>query len=129
MNDFTVFAERERTGWADTDIVGSYVEKFGPITNDVAKILVQRASAKGKDVLDLCCGQGALTAMLIEAGANTTGIDFSQEMLALAKTVASDAQSARDPGRFSGRIDHKIRAHFRAIRKIQEDDILAAANP
>jgi len=91
VNDFTVFAERERTGWADTDIVGSYVEKFGPITNDVAKILVQRASAKGKDVLDLCCGQGALTAMLIEAGANTTGIDFSQEMLALAKTVASDA--------------------------------------
>jgi SAM-dependent methyltransferase len=92
LNDFTIFAERERAGWSDTGIVGSYVEKFGPITDDVAKTLVQRATAKGKDVLDLCCGQGALTAMLIDAGANTFGIDFSQEMLAIAKIAAPGAE-------------------------------------
>lgn len=91
MNDYKVFAEREREGWADADIVDSYVEKFGPITNDVAKTLVQRAAVAGKDVLDLCCGQGALTAMLLDAGANITGLDFSKEMLAIAKTVAPGA--------------------------------------
>lgn len=91
MKNYKVFAERERTGWTNTGIVGAYVERFGPITDEVAQSLVAHASAKGKDALDLCCGQGALTAMLIEAGANVTGLDFSPEMLALAKTAAQGA--------------------------------------
>ena len=91
MGSYSVFAERERNGWTNTITVGAYVEKFGPITNEVARSLVGRASARGKDVLDLCCGQGALTAMLVEAGADVTGLDFSRGMLSLAKTAAPDA--------------------------------------
>ncbi|MGE4611292.1 MAG: class I SAM-dependent methyltransferase [Paracoccaceae bacterium] len=91
MNDFKVFAERERAGWTDTDIVASYVEKFGPITDQAAKSILERAPTSGKDVLGLCCGQGALTAVLIKTGANATGIDFSHEMLAIAQTGAPEA--------------------------------------
>lgn len=91
MGGYDVFAERERSGWADKEIVASYVAKFGPVTDYVAHDLVRRLSAKDKDVLDLCCGQGALTAMLVETGAQVSGLDFSEEMLALCKAVAPDA--------------------------------------
>ena len=91
MKNYQIFAEREHSGWSDAIIVEAYVEKFGPVTDEVAQGLVAQASANGKDVLDLCCGQGALTAMLVEAGANVTGLDFSPEMLALARTAAPGA--------------------------------------
>lgn len=91
MPDFSAFAERERAGWRDTGIVEAYVAKFGPVTDHVAQELVSRASVKDKQVLDLCCGQGTLTAMLIRSGARVVGLDFSPEMLALAKAVAPGA--------------------------------------
>ena len=92
MQDFGEFAARERLGWADKDIVSAYVEKFGPITDYAAQVLIDRGSPKGQSVLDLCCGQGALTAMLSKAGANVTGLDFSEEMLALAAKAAPGAE-------------------------------------
>lgn len=64
MQDFHEFADRERAGWADGAIVSAYVEKFGPVTDHIARGLVARTSPAGKSVLDLCCGQGTLTAML-----------------------------------------------------------------
>ncbi len=91
MKNYQIFAEREHSGWSDAMIVEAYVEKFGPVTDEVAQGLVAQVSVIGKDVLDLCCGQGALTAMLVEAGANVTGLDFSPEMLALARTAAPGA--------------------------------------
>jgi SAM-dependent methyltransferase len=95
MTDFEVFAERERSGWSDKRIVDAYVAKFGPITDEVARELVARASAKSKDILDLCCGQGTLTAMLAAAGANVWGLDFSPEMLALAEARVPGANLRR----------------------------------
>ena len=92
MHDFGEFAAREKKGWADDGIVSAYVEKFGPVTDHVARYLVSRVQPQGKAVLDLCCGQGTLTAMLGEAGAEVTGLDFSEEMLALA---AKNAPKAR----------------------------------
>lgn len=91
MHDFGEFAARERLGWADKDIVSAYVKKFGPVTDYAARELIDRGSPNGKSVLDLCCGQGALTSMLTEAGANVTGLDFSEEMLALAADTAPNA--------------------------------------
>jgi len=78
-------------GWSDSAIVDAYVKYFGPITDEVAKVLVRRAAAPGRSVLDLCCGQGRLTAMMSAAGAEVSGVDFSKEMLALAATAAKDA--------------------------------------
>ena len=84
MNDFAIFAERERAGWADPSIVAAYVDCFGPVVDAVAARLVACAAPAGRDVLDLCCGQGTLTAALADAGARVTGLDFSPEMLAIA---------------------------------------------
>ena len=92
MHDFGEFAARERAGWADEDIVSAYVEKFVPVTDSIARKLVARSAPNGKSVLDLCCGQGTLTAMLCEAGATVTGLDFSNEMLALAAANAPKAE-------------------------------------
>lgn len=89
MPDFSEFAQREKDGWRDAGIVEQYVAKFGPVTDAVAGDLVSRASAQDKHVLDLCCGQGALTAMLTPSGARAVGLDFSPEMLALAAVAAA----------------------------------------
>lgn len=91
MQDFHEFAERERTGWADAALVSAYVEKFGPITDHIARNLITRAAPEGKSVLDLCCGQGNLTAMISDAGGEVTGLDFSDAMLALASRNAPQA--------------------------------------
>ena len=89
--DYGEFGERERSGWADPGIVEAYVAKFGPVTDEVAELLVARAAAPGLKLLDLCCGQGRLTAMLSAAGAEVAGLDFSPEMLARAADAAPDA--------------------------------------
>ena len=91
MQEFSEFATQERLGWTDEKIVAAYVEKFGPVTDYAARELIALGQPKGKSVLDLCCGQGGLTAMLGEAGARVTGLDFSEEMLSLAARNAPDA--------------------------------------
>ena len=91
MQEFDEFATQERIGWASADIVSAYVKRFGPVTDYAARKLISLGTPEGKSVLDLCCGQGGLTAMLIEAGAIVTGLDFSEEMLALAAKNAPDA--------------------------------------
>ncbi len=48
--------------------------------------LVRLADARrGLRALDLCCGTGDVAFALARAGAEVTGLDFSQEMLAVAK--------------------------------------------
>ena len=91
MHEYDEFATQERIGWASEDIVSAYVRRFGPVTDYAARKLISLGTPEGKSVLDLCCGQGGLTAMLSEAGANVTGLDFSEEMLALAAKNAPDA--------------------------------------
>lgn len=92
MSDFSEFAQREKAGWRNDAIVEAYVAKFGPVTDYVAEALVSRASPKDKQVLDLCCGQGTLTRMLVQSGARAVGLDFSPEMLALAEAAAPGAE-------------------------------------
>lgn len=92
MNNFNVFADQEKSGWSDSDIVDAYVERFAPITGEVAQELVNRFVKPGLAALDLCCGHGQLTAMLASAGAATTGLDFSPDMLERAKAIAPQAE-------------------------------------
>lgn len=91
MDKFQEFGERERAGWSQADIVDAYVARFGPITDEVANVLKDRVAAPARTVLDLCCGQGRLAAMLSEAGAKVTGVDISPAMLSLAARAAPDA--------------------------------------
>lgn len=91
MQDFSIFADRERIGWTDEGIVDAYVARFGPITDEVGAVLAGRVAKPGRDVLDLCCGQGRLTALMCSAGAAVTGLDFSPVMLAIAAKSAPGA--------------------------------------
>ena len=42
-------------------------------------------------VLDLCCGQGRHSVALAKTGVDLTGVDLSQEMLAIARSTAAEA--------------------------------------
>jgi SAM-dependent methyltransferase len=95
MTEYLKFAEQERSGWADKTIVDAYFATFDPITGQAAQELVARVSTAGKAVLDLCCGQGTLTAMLCESDAQVTAVDFSAEMLDLAAQKAPGADLQR----------------------------------
>ncbi len=56
--------------------------------------LVRLAAARpGLRALDLCCGTGDVAFALARAGAEVTGFDFSQEMLAVAKQRKPSAGS------------------------------------
>lgn len=48
--------------------------------------------APGERILDLGCGDGALTVKLAEAGAEVLGIDFSEEQVAGARALGLDAE-------------------------------------
>ena len=90
MTEYETFAQREREGWADDTIIGAYVDGFGPVVDAMAGRLAELALAEGPDeALDLCCGQGTLTAML-SYKVPVTGVDFSAAMLMrAAKSVPS----------------------------------------
>src|SRR5262245_27114909 len=54
-------------------------------------VLEKLAPAAGERILDLGCGDGSLTARLIERGARVVGIDASPEMVAAARARGIDA--------------------------------------
>ncbi len=64
-----------------------------PVANpDLARVLLSRLQAAGAHrVLDLGCGDGAVAAMLTEAGFDVTGIDPAPDPLARARTRAPRA--------------------------------------
>ena len=58
------------------------------------------APQTGERILDLGCGDGALTARLVEAGAMVVGVDASEAMVAAARARGLDAR-VMDGGRLS----------------------------
>ncbi|WP_088623784.1 class I SAM-dependent methyltransferase [Oceanicola sp. 22II-s10i] len=92
MTQFAEFGSREKDGWSDPGIVEAYVRHFAPITDAVGTGMARRFVQPTDTVLDLCCGQGTLTAQLAATGAAITGMDFSPEMLALARRAAPEAE-------------------------------------
>ncbi len=92
MPDFSQFAERERSGWQDAGIVAAYVEHLAPLT-ERAGALALAALEPGPDthLLDLCCGQGALTRRACQVCGRVAGLDFSEAMLTRAAEAAPGA--------------------------------------
>lgn len=88
--EFEVFAKREKAGWADPEIVEGYISGFGPVV-DAACDAHLRVMPVGGKVLDLCCGQGTLTAQLADRELDVYGLDFSADMLARARMTAPKA--------------------------------------
>ena len=60
--------------------------------SDVGEACVERAGVEpGMEVLDVACGAGNATIPAAGAGARVTGVDFSPELLAIARERAADA--------------------------------------
>jgi len=60
--------------------------------SDAGELVVERAGVEpGMDVLDLACGSGNATIPAARKGARVTGLDFSPDLLAIARERAADA--------------------------------------
>lgn len=86
------FAALEKREWANPDVARSYAQVFAKAADMVVPHLVETVGARtGTRALDLCCGHGNVTAGLVAAGAQVTGLDFSIAMLELARTAVPEA--------------------------------------
>jgi SAM-dependent methyltransferase len=86
MHDYSEFADLELAGWSDGATAKAYAEGFASASALHVPHLVRAVEAgPGSRALDLCCGHGIIAEQLVEAGAETTGLDFSPAMLRLAR--------------------------------------------
>jgi len=86
------FAELEKREWEKVDVAQSYARVFAQAADMVVPHLVKAVGARpGLKVLDLCCGHGNVSAGLINAGAEVTGLDFSPAMLDMARELVPEA--------------------------------------
>jgi SAM-dependent methyltransferase len=86
VTDFTAFAKMERSGWSDAARAEAYVGLFAAASEQAIGSLLDAAAAEaGLDALDLCCGQGNVSARLIGRGCRVVGADFSPTMLSFAR--------------------------------------------
>jgi SAM-dependent methyltransferase len=76
-----------KTMWGSGNYA-AVAEKIG----ETGEICVERAGVEpGMEVLDVACGTGNATIPAARAGARVTGVDFSAELLAIARERAADA--------------------------------------
>lgn len=74
----------ERAGWARA--AAAYADSFEHATSLFASALLDAVAAgKSTQLLDVACGTGALSALAAGLGAQTTGVDFSPQMVAQAR--------------------------------------------
>ena len=76
--------EFERSGW--NRAASSYEGAFATASRQFVPALLDAACVgAGMDVLDVCCGPGIVTEAAAARGARVVGLDFSAEMLAIAR--------------------------------------------
>jgi ubiquinone/menaquinone biosynthesis C-methylase UbiE len=92
MTGYEEFGAAEREGWTNSTVAASYVAQFTQAADQAMAAMIARVSpSHGQNVLDLCCGHGAMTSALCDLGCEVTGLDFSPAMLAHAKLRAPAA--------------------------------------
>ncbi len=97
------YVEGEGRAEAVRDLFASVAPRYD-LVNDLQSFglhrawkrrLVRLAGVKpGDRFLDLCCGTGDIAFALARAGADVTGVDFSEPMLSVARRRAAGASSA-----------------------------------
>ena len=85
-DDFTTF---EHVGWER--VADKYDSVWSSLTRQFIPYLISAAEVSpGMSVLDVACGPGYVSAAVKRLGAVPTGIDFSEKMIAIAKTTFPD---------------------------------------
>lgn len=82
------FVESQNWDPKKYEVNGRFVSDLGAAVMDLL------APKAGETILDLGCGDGALTVKLVESGANVTGVDGSAEMIEAAKVLGLNAHVA-----------------------------------
>lgn len=78
---FTAF---EREGWKES--IAGYARGFGAVAAQTVEPTLDAAQVgAGMRVLDVCSGQGVLAAGAARRGADVCGLDFAEEVVALAR--------------------------------------------
>ena len=80
------FARFEHEGWQG--VADKYDSVWSPLTRQFIPLLLEDAGVSaGMLVLDVACGPGYVSAAAKQSGADPTGIDFSEKMVAIAKRM------------------------------------------
>ena len=83
-NDPEAFSEFENIGW--DEISAAYELQFGPLTGQSTSTVIEAAQVEsGTRFLDVCTGPGMLAEEAAKIGADVSGLDFSEEALAIAR--------------------------------------------
>lgn len=82
------------SGQGDAWSAADYARNARFVSDLGAPVLRLLDPRPGEDILDLGCGDGALTARLAEAGARVVGVDASPDMVAAARAREIDAHLA-----------------------------------
>lgn len=79
------FAAFEQAGWDSA--IAAYDRAFGPVSQQTVRPLLDAAKVvEGMRVLDVCTGPGMLVGAALERGAHGVGLDFSKEVVDLARS-------------------------------------------
>jgi SAM-dependent methyltransferase len=90
--DPVAFDEFEKAGWGTKEAAG-YDALAGRVTSRLADPLLDAAGAgPGKRVLDIGTGPGYVAAKAAERGADPVGLDFSETMLAYARSSSPSVE-------------------------------------
>jgi SAM-dependent methyltransferase len=83
------FARFEHEGWER--VAHKYDSVWSSLTRQFIPYLINAAEVKaGVSVLDVACGPGYVSDAVRKAGANPKGVDFSEKMIAIARTSFPD---------------------------------------
>jgi demethylmenaquinone methyltransferase/2-methoxy-6-polyprenyl-1,4-benzoquinol methylase len=74
------------------------IQSFGIHRLWKRRVLRLTRARPGERALDLCCGTGDITFALARAGADVTGLDFSEPMLRVARERCARAKAAEEMG-------------------------------
>lgn len=104
--------------WWQSYFDASYLTEYAPIfdlqrdRHEVARLIELLALPSGARVLDLPCGQGRHAHLLAEAGFDVDGVDYSADLLSVAKRRGTGrtlrytrADMRKLPARWTGRFD------------------------
>src|SRR5438045_6913584 len=80
------FARFEHEGWQR--VADKYDSVWSSLTRQfISHLLTEAKVGPGMSVLDVACGPGYVSAAAKQLGAVTTGMDFSENMISIAKTM------------------------------------------
>jgi len=84
-----VVTQYERETWSRC--ADSYLDTFATLTRETVPLLIEAAQVgRGSNVLELGSGPGHVAKALTETGAAATGVDFSPQMVEVAKGLYPD---------------------------------------